>query len=347
MKSGRRRGERNSSAQVESSTRTELSYWKSRLLLRRYLFPASGQSEKDLAAFIEHAGVGYFFPLGTPDANTAAARALEIYQVAVKDGWKTACQLYSRELILSFEWCLNPLLWTYTTIHTLVGEPKPAEAAPAGNAAGRNCILVAEPDPGILRALCWCINQEHGFVSVPCDSPEAFNRALVSHKPRIALLNRSLAGRLGLKSPGELVALRPGVPGITYSAHVDGDQMFVSTPGGAAGYLATRVRPEQLLEPILHAASRSEPGGEDLVMRVKYYFQGLLQLRSSRDKSALARLTNREREVLELMCKGCVDKEIAQAMRISAWTVHGYIKKIFRLLHVRTRTEAVVRYLEK
>jgi DNA-binding NarL/FixJ family response regulator len=51
--------------------------------------------------------------------------------------------------------------------------------------------------------------------------------------------------------------------------------------------------------------------------------------------------------VLELMSKGCVDKEIAQAMRISGWTVHGHIKKIFERLKVRTRTEAVVRYLEK
>jgi DNA-binding CsgD family transcriptional regulator len=42
-----------------------------------------------------------------------------------------------------------------------------------------------------------------------------------------------------------------------------------------------------------------------------------------------------------------VDKEIAQALGISAWTVHGHIKKIFERLGVRTRTEAVVRYLEK
>ena len=87
---------------------------------------------------------------------------------------------------------------------------------------------------------------------------------------------------------------------------------------------------------------------DELVQRVKYYFQGLLQLHSpSHASSALAQLTPREREVMDLMCKGHVDKEIAQAMNISAWTVHGHIKKIFERLHVRTRTEAVVRYLEK
>ena len=50
---------------------------------------------------------------------------------------------------------------------------------------------------------------------------------------------------------------------------------------------------------------------------------------------------------MELLSKGFVDKEIAQAMGISAWTVHGHIKHIFERLHVRTRTEAVIRFLEK
>jgi DNA-binding NarL/FixJ family response regulator len=51
--------------------------------------------------------------------------------------------------------------------------------------------------------------------------------------------------------------------------------------------------------------------------------------------------------VLALVSKGCLDKEIAQAMGISVWTVRGHIKRIFEALNVRTRTEAVIRYLEK
>jgi DNA-binding NarL/FixJ family response regulator len=80
---------------------------------------------------------------------------------------------------------------------------------------------------------------------------------------------------------------------------------------------------------------------------VKRFFNELLRPRSTQRTGALARLTPRENEVLLLLSKGCVDKEIAQALGISAWTVHGHIKKIFERLQVRTRTEAVVRYLEK
>jgi len=76
--------------------RTDARYWRQRLLLRRYRFPASGESERDLAAFVDYAGTGFFFPLGTPDVEMAAAKACQIYQTAVKQGWSDACRHFSR-----------------------------------------------------------------------------------------------------------------------------------------------------------------------------------------------------------------------------------------------------------
>jgi DNA-binding NarL/FixJ family response regulator len=331
---------------IEPTAATGDPYWESRLLQRRYRFPASGESPKDLAALIDHAGVGYYFPLGTSDVEIAAVKARQIYQMAAQAGWKETCQHFSRELILSFEWSMNPVLWTYTTIHTLVGKEVDSESGKSA-AAHPQRILVLEADAGIRRALCWSINQQAGFISVACDSCEGFSEALERHQPRMVWLNRGLAGRIGFKTAGTITPIVPGVPAVTYSAHVDGDQMFVSTPGGAGGYLVKRVRPDRLLEPVLKVATRPESTSEDFLLCVKYYFQELLQLHTRHDGSALAKLTHREREVMELLCKGGVDKEIAHAMNISVWTVHGHIKKIFERLQVRTRTEAVVRYLEK
>jgi len=331
---------------VESNSKTNGAIWKDRLILRRYRFPASGESEGDLATRIDHSGAGYFFPLGTSNVELAAAKAAEIYDTAVKHGWNKVFPQFSRELIVSFEWCTNPVLWTYTTIHTLVGKEAAATDSSPPNPNRQN-VLVAELDAGVRRALCWCIDHQPGFGSIPCDSAESFAQALAVHKPRMVLLNRNLAGRVGFKSIGTIAPIQPGVPALTYSVHVDGDQMFVSTPGGAAGYLVKRVKPDRLLEPILNVTSRSELMSEDLLLRVKYYFQELLQLQTKHDNSAVAKLTRREREVLVLLSKGCVDKEIAHAMGISIWTVHGHIKRIFEALNVRTRTEAVIHYLEK
>lgn len=317
------------------------------MILRRYRFPASAETDRDLAAFIDHAGQGYYFPLGTGEAKAAAAKACAIYNFVLKEGWESTLKSFSRELIVSFEWCMDPVLWTYTTIHTLTGKPAKAPF-PAMTANGhRQNVLVLDLDAGIRSALAWCIDQQAGFASVPCDSVEAFNHALATRKPRMVVMNRNLAGRIGFKSPGTISPVRPDILALTYCAHVDGDQMFCSTPGGASGYLFKRVRPERLLEPILKVASRSELMTRDFLLRVKYYFQELLQLHSGHDNLALTKLTEREREVMELLSKGFVDKEIAQAMGISAWTVHGHIKHIFERLHVRTRTEAVIRFLEK
>ena len=335
------------SKKQEDFPRTDARYWKERLLLRRYRFPASGESDQDLAARIDQAGTGYWFPLGTPEPEAAAVKARRIYQTVVEEGWEAACRQFSRELIVGFEWCSNPILWTYTTVHTLVGKRSSLAAAGVSRQPPARRVLIVEADAGIRKALEWCIDQQSAFRSLGCDSAESFAREFNLHKPQMVLLNRNLAERIGLGSPGHLAPIRPGVPALTYSVVVDGDQLFVSTPGGAEGYLLKRVGPGQLLEPILGFASAPELSTEDLLPRVKAYFKELLQSRSSQEASGLARLTPREREVLALLSKGCVDKEIAQAMGISAWTVHGHIKKIFERLNVRTRTEAVVRYLEK
>src|SRR6185503_20825442 len=86
-------------AKVESSDQTSECNWKDRLILRRYHFPASGGSEHDLAVRIDYAGTGYYFPLGTPDAEAAAAKAARIYRMVENQGWNSVFQEFSRELI--------------------------------------------------------------------------------------------------------------------------------------------------------------------------------------------------------------------------------------------------------
>src|SRR5690349_13001607 len=66
-----------------SVTKFDTHYWRERLLHRRYLFPAASQTNEDLAVQIEHAGAGWYFPLGTPDPDKAAAKARSIYQKVV------------------------------------------------------------------------------------------------------------------------------------------------------------------------------------------------------------------------------------------------------------------------
>jgi DNA-binding NarL/FixJ family response regulator len=328
-------------------SKTDARYWKEQLLLRRYRFPASGEPEKSYVARIGHADNAYFFPLGTAETDEAAQMACRIYCSAVKEGWEATGKLFPRELIVAFEWSANPIMWTYTTVHTLVGRLARVETARVPARADLPRVLIVETDAGLRRALTWCINHQPGFCAIACESPETFASAFAAHKPGLVLLNRSLAERMGIGFSGGLAALPNGALALAYSVSVDGDHMFVSTPGGAEGYMLKRVNPVNLLDPMLQTGILSGKPADDYLAPVKLFFKGLLRPLSGRHTDALARLTPRENEVLLLLSKGGVDKEIAQAMGISVWTVHGHIKKIFERLGVRTRTEAVVHYLEK
>jgi DNA-binding NarL/FixJ family response regulator len=327
--------------------RTDARFWLQQLLVRRYGFPASGEPERSYSARIGHAGSAYFFPLGTADLAEASKMACRIYCTIVKEGWEVAGRSFPRELIVAFEWSANPIMWTYTTVHTLVGRVAGVEIAPTPARTGLAKVLIVETDAGLRRALSWCINHQPGFSAVVCGTPETFAQAFAEHKPRLVLLNRSLAERMGIEFSGGLTVLSPGSLALAYSVSVDGDHMFVSTPGGAEGYMLKRVNPANVLDPLVPAGNGSGLIAEDHLAPVKLFFKGLLRPRSGQHTDALAKLTPRENEVLLLLSKGCVDKEIATAMGISVWTVHGHIKKIFERLNVRTRTEAVVRYLEK
>jgi DNA-binding NarL/FixJ family response regulator len=327
--------------------RTDARFWRQQLLLRRYGFPASGEPEKSLAARIGHAGSAFFFPLGTAALDEAAKLACRIYCTVVRQGWEAAAKLFPRELIVAFEWSANPIMWTYTTVHTLVGRIAHVEALIAPARTDLAKVLIVETDAGLRRALAWCINHQPGFCAVACAAPEKFSTAFAEHQPKLVLLNRSLAERMGIEFSGGLTALPSGALALAYSVSVDGDHMFVSTPGGAEGYMLKRVNPGNVLDPMLPAGNLPGAAAEDHLAPVKIFFKSLLRPRSGQHTDALAKLTPRENEVLLLLSKGGVDKEIATAMGISVWTVHGHIKKIFERLGVRTRTEAVVRYLEK
>lgn len=323
----------------------DTNYWMGRLASRPYPFPPTGRSEQDWSVRLEHAGSGNWFPLGTANRETAAGKAREIYQTAFEQGWDAVFDQHARELILSFEWCSSPVLWTYTTIHTLVGSQEFETPASISESAAYR-VIVVEPDPGIRRALQWCVNQQAGFQCVSCIAPESFARLCSVDQPSLVLLNRNMARSFGVELSGEAVAVQPGTVVVGYSAYVDGGHMFASMPDGVEGYMLKRVRPANIIEPVLGVVNHPNETGKDFVSVVKCYFKELLRARPDAGSRALARLTPREKDVLKLLSTGCSDREIARALSISFWTVHEHLKVIFRRLGVRTRTAAAARYLE-
>jgi DNA-binding NarL/FixJ family response regulator len=160
------------------------------------------------------------------------------------------------------------------------------------------------------------------------------------------LQNYSPPNQPGAACLDELRRARPGLLGLLYSVFEDSDQLFKSTPGGAAGYLLKRTPWFRIFEPL--AETKGSLTQEVVAASIRDYFQRLVtSMPSGTSALELARLTPREHEILARIAQGYLAKEIADALGISIWTVHGHVKSIFEKLNVHTRTEAVVKFMQK
>src|SRR4030095_16159580 len=99
---------------------------------------------------------------------------------------------------------------------------------------------------------------------------------------------------------------------IVYSVHEDSEALFKSTPGGASGYLLRRTPPAHLLAPIEDLLTNGQLSVATISENVRKYFHNItLTLEAGQYHHELTRLTRREREIMDCLSKGYVDKEIA------------------------------------
>jgi DNA-binding NarL/FixJ family response regulator len=317
-------------------------YWQQRLIQRPHGLPAGEAMEGEFSVRLEHQGTSFYFPLGQREAGPAAGRAQAIYQTVQTEGWAAACEKFSRELTLAIHWSDNPLAWTYTTIRTRVA-PTALPARP-----GRRIALVGAEGP-VQWALAFHLSRQPDWVCVAqVATADALFGQLSPDAVDLALVNQHLPDLPGVICLQRLQEHLPNTVGLLFSLYESSDQLFFSTPGGAAGYLLKRTLPDRILEPLDGLGSETPLTGKVIAGLVRQYFQRVVTaLPGSDSAGALGSLTRRETEILDLLSKGYLDKEIAHALRISPWTVHGHLKAIFEKLSVHTRTEAVVKYLQK
>lgn len=324
-----------------------LEHWKGRLIHRKHPEKNTGPAQPELSVRIEDSGVSRYFPLGTPDEAMAAVKARQIHQAVVGQGWGIANQKFARELTLAFRWLDDPLAWTYTTLHTWIsGDQTPASGEPRPKTNSRE-VAILDPDPGIRLALAACANSQEGFrcCAAFASVAEAL-REITRQRIDLLLTNYALPDQPGAACLESLQKVKPSLVGLFYSVFEDSDQLFKSTPGGAAGYMLKRTPAHRIFDPI--AETTGPLTSEIIAARIREYFRRLVAAMPSGPSALdMANLTPREHEILALLAKGDLAKEIADSLGISIWTVHGHVKSIFEKLNVHTRTEAVVKFLQK
>lgn len=157
--------------------------------------------------------------------------------------------------------------------------------------------------------------------------------------PDVVLMDIQLPKMSGVECVARLKALLPEVSIVMLTAYDDSDLIFRALENGASGYLLKRTPPAELLRAIADVQRGGAPMSGHIARMVVQSFR-----RRGTSPRAAENLSPREDEVLRLVAKGLVNKEIADHLGLSLETVRGYLKSIYSKLHVRSRTEAAMKY---
>jgi DNA-binding NarL/FixJ family response regulator len=205
--------------------------------------------------------------------------------------------------------------------------------------------IVEDNDP--LRAtLARLLNRAEGFqcLSQHPDAESAL-AALPAAPAEVVLVDINLPGMNGVEFVRRLKQAAPQILAVMLTAYEDTDNIFNALAAGAAGYLLKRAPRSELLEAIREVRRGGSPMTTHIARKVVQSFQKTSP--SPQPDGASDTLSTREQEVLDLLSQGFLYKEIADKLGISYETVHTYIRRIYEKLQVRTRTEAVAKFLRR
>jgi DNA-binding NarL/FixJ family response regulator len=160
-------------------------------------------------------------------------------------------------------------------------------------------------------------------------------------KPQVVLMDISLTGMDGVECVRQLARLMELPQILMLTVHEDPDSIFNSLAAGATGYLLKPVRAAQLLAAVKNVYAGGAPMTNNIARKVVQSFK----LAAPSARPAAENLSPREMDVLDHLVKGFSYKETADDMGISYSTVHTHIEHIYDKLHVRSRAQAVARYL--
>ncbi|MGH8024151.1 MAG: response regulator [Limisphaerales bacterium] len=172
-----------------------------------------------------------------------------------------------------------------------------------------------------------------------CASGEEALKILPRHEPEIVLMDIQLPNMSGIDCLAQLKRLLPAAQIIMVTVYEDTDRIFKALRTGACGYLLKRCTPEELLAAIREVRQGGAPMSREIARKVIFSFQEPLTTAAEVED-----LSPREREILELLAEGFPNKEIAGRMGVTDGTVRWHLRHVYHKLHVRSRTEAALKF---
>ncbi len=204
-------------------------------------------------------------------------------------------------------------------------------------------VSIVEDDAGIRSTLAKLINSSPGYRCVSDHgSAESALVEIPKLKPDVTLMDINLPGLSGVECVRRLKPLLPGTQVIMLTVYQNTEHIFNALAAGATGYLLKQTPPAELLVAIQEVKAGGSPMSSHIARKIVQSFQ-----QSGPAAREMESLSQREMQVLELLAKGFLYKEIAELMKVTYATVHTHIRHIYEKLHVRSRTEAVAKHLNQ
>ncbi|HSC38920.1 MAG TPA: response regulator transcription factor [Chitinophagaceae bacterium] len=164
-------------------------------------------------------------------------------------------------------------------------------------------------------------------------------------KPQVVLMDINLGGMSGIECVRRLKPVNPDILYMMCTVYEEDEKIFEALRAGASGYILKKTAPGKLLDAIKELSEGGAPMSSQIARKVVAAFS---KAKPTTEEAAsaddIAALSNREKEILELLSKGMLYKEIANSLYISPETVRKHVYHIYEKLHVNNRVEAVNKY---
>lgn len=155
-------------------------------------------------------------------------------------------------------------------------------------------------------------------------------------KPNIVIMDINLPGMNGIECIRRVKDKSPGTQFMMFTVYENDEKVFEALKAGASGYLLKNTGLVQLIEALKELFNGGSPMSSNIARKLVTLFR-----ETRNDTPSLEVLSQRENEILQLLSKGLLYKEIAGQLTISVATVRQHIHKIYEKLHVQNRTEAL------
>lgn len=155
-------------------------------------------------------------------------------------------------------------------------------------------------------------------------------------KPDIVIMDINLPGMNGIECIRQVKDKCPGTQFMMFTVYENDEKVFDALKAGASGYLLKNTGLVQLIESLKELYNGGSPMSANIARKLVTFFRD-----DQKETADLKMLSSRENEILQLLTKGLLYKEIAVQLSISTSTVRQHIHHIYEKLHVQNRTEAI------